>query len=384
MESIMFEDVVAFIRELYPSNEFIPLHEPRFFGREKEYLNNCIDSTFVSSVGEYVDRFEKDIARFTGARHAIAVVNGTQAIYVGLILLGVNLRTEVVTQSLTFVATANAISYTGAKPIFLDVDKDTLGLSPTALKKFLKSSTEIRKGACWNKVTHKRIAACVPMHTFGHPCRITEIREICLENHIELIEDAAESLGSFYKGVHTGRFGKLGVFSFNGNKIITTGGGGMIITDDSDLAFKAKHLTTTAKTPHEWEFNHDEVGFNFRMPNLNAALGVAQMEQVSNFLRAKRKLASLYNDYFSGQPVEFLSEPENAESNYWLNAITFKSSTVKNSFLQFSNDQGVMTRPVWVPMHRLPMYENCICGDLSNTMNCFDCLVNIPSSVRVD
>jgi perosamine synthetase len=378
----MFDSFITFVRELYKTEEFIPLHEPRFSGKEKELTAECIDSTFVSSVGKFVDEFEREIEKFTGVGHAIAVVNGTQALLVALKLVGAEHETEVITQSLTFVATANAIHYTGATPIFIDVDKETMGLSPDALKIFLKTSTSCKDGKCWNSKTGKQIVACVPIHTLGHPCRIKEIKSVCDEYGIKLVEDAAESLGSYFDGTHTGRFGDLSTLSFNGNKIVTTGGGGMILTENENLAKHAKHLTTTAKVAHPWEFNHDEIGFNFRMPNLNAALGVAQMKQLPGFLTNKRELASLYNDFLSDLGLTFIREPENGSSNYWLNAILLDNRQQRDDFLEYTNQNGVMTRCLWTPMHQLPMYRNCQIGTLENTQYFSDRVVNIPSSVR--
>ncbi len=279
----MFKNIIDFIKETYKSKDFIPLHEPRFFGNEKKYINDCIDTTYVSSVGRYVNIFEKEIAKYTGAKYAVATSNGTSGLHISLILADVCQNNEVITQSLTFVATCNAISYCGAQPIFVDVDKDTMGLSPTSLEYFLKENTSIKDNQCINNKSGKVIKACVPMHTFGHPCRIEEIKEICDKYNIFLIEDAAESVGSIYKDKHTGTFGELGVMSFNGNKIITAGGGGCVITDNKSLANKAKHLSTTAKVPHKWDFNHDMIGYNYRMPNINAALLVAKLENLDDF-----------------------------------------------------------------------------------------------------
>ena len=302
----MFNNVIHFIKNMYPGGKPIPLHEPRFVGNEKKYLNECIDSTFVSSVGKFVDEFEKKIANYTGAKYAIATSNGTSALHASLLLANVGQSDEVITQPLTFVATCNAISYCGANPIFIDVDKETMGLSPSALKDFLENNTSIINQQCINNSTGKVVKACVPMHTFGHPCRIDEIKDICDKYHIFLIEDAAESLGSMYKNKHTGTYGQIGVISFNGNKIITSGGGGCIITNDKELAKKAKHLTTTAKTPHKWNFDHDMVGYNYRMPNLNAALLVAQLENLDSFINSKHKLAGIYKDFFNGLIVFLL------------------------------------------------------------------------------
>ena len=292
------QKVVDFIKETFNTKEFIALHEPRFIGNEKKYLNDCIDSTFVSSVGKYVDRFEKEFASFVGAKYAIATVNGTAALHISLLLANVKKDDEVITQPLTFIATCNAISYIGAKPVFVDVDLDTMGLSPESLKDFLEANCEIINNQCINKTTNKIIKACVPMHTFGHPCKIEEIKEICDIWNITLVEDAAESLGSFYKDKHTGTFGKVSAFSFNGNKIITSGGGGVIVTDDEQIAKRAKHITTTAKIPHPYEYVHDEIAYNYRLPNINAALLVAQMENLEKFLESKRELASTYEKFF--------------------------------------------------------------------------------------
>lgn len=377
-------NIVAFIRELYKEPEaFIPLHAPVFNGNEKKYLNACIDSTFVSSVGQFVNDFETKMAEYTNSKYAIVCVNGTSALQTALLLAGVKQGDEVITQSLTFVATCNAINYCGAQPLFIDVDKDTMGLSPKALENYLSKNTYLEDGKCHNLNTKKRISACVPMHTFGHPCRIDAIIEVCDKYNIEVIEDAAESVGSTYKSQHCGTFGKLGVLSFNGNKIITSGGGGMILTDDKELAAKAKHLTTTAKVPHAWEFNHDAIGFNYRMPNINAALGIAQLEVLDTYIENKRKTASAYQAFFESQNISVVTEPQEARSNYWLNAIILKSKEERDSFLQESNAAGVMTRPIWELMNRLPMYNDSPKGDLSNSEWLADRVVNIPSSVRL-
>ncbi len=377
------QNIVDFIRKTFNSAEFIPLHEPRFIGNEKKYLNECIDSTFVSSVGKFVDEFEKQIAQFTGAKYAVATTNGTSALHISLLLVGVERGDEVITQPLTFIATCNAINYTGATSVFVDVDLDTMGLSPKSLKEFLSANCEIVNSTCRNKTSGKTIKACVPMHTFGHPCRIDEIKEICDIWHIALVEDAAESLGSYYKERHTGTFGLLGAISFNGNKIITSGGGGCIITNDETLAKKAKHITTTAKIPHRWEYSHDMVGYNYRLPNINAALLVAQLEQLENFLQNKRVLAEEYKEFFKNQHVEFVTEPKGSRSNYWLNAIILKDKKQRDEFLEFSNNNGVMTRPIWTLMNRLEMFKECQNGDLSNATYLEERVVNIPSSVRI-
>lgn len=381
----MFKETVAKIKSLFPNQDFIPLHEPRFLGNEKKYLNECIDSTFVSSVGKYVDEFEQRMAAYTGAKYAVAAVNGTAALHMAMILAGVKENELVITQPLSFIATCNAISYLHATPVFVDVDKDTMGLSPTKLSDFLKEHAEIRSdGFAYHKVLNQRFAACVPMHTFGHPCRVDELAEICANYNIVLVEDAAESIGSFYKGKHTGTYGVLGAFSFNGNKTITCGGGGAIITNDERLAKLAKHLTTQAKVPHRWDFVHDQVGYNYRMPNLNAALMCAQMEQLDGFLQNKRDLAALYAAFFKESPYQFMSEPADSRSNYWLCALLMKDEQERNDFLEYTNNNGVMTRPVWRLMNKLEMFKHSPCGDLSNALDIEARLVNIPSSVRIN
>mgnify|MGYP000613065121 FL=1 len=377
----MFNNIIEFIQDFYSTKDFIPLHEPRFVGNEKNYLNECIDSTFVSSVGKYVGELEENIASYTGAKYAIATSNGTSALHISLLLANVGQSDEVITQPLTFIATCNAISYCGAQPIFIDVDKDTMGLSPSSLKYFFENNTTVKNNQCINNKTSKVIKACMPMHTFGHPCRIDEIKEICDTHHVFLIEDAAESFGSLYKGKHTGTFGQMAAFSFNGNKIITSGGGGCIITNDKILAKKAKHLTTTAKVPHKWEFIHDMVGYNYRMPNLNAALAVAQLENIDDFINNKRKLASSYKEFFSTQEPTFFKEPEHSKSNYWLNTIFLKNKDQRDKFLEETNSCGVMTRPIWTLMNKLPMFEHAQCDDLVNSKWLNDRVVNIPSSV---
>lgn len=379
----MSADTVNFIRKLYDTEAFIPLHQPRFEGNEKNYLNECIDSTFVSSVGKFVDRFETDFARAVGARYAVATVNGTAALHISLILAGVERDDEVITQPLTFVATANAISYIGARAIFLDVDLETMGLSPVALKTFLEQKCIVTDGKCINRFSGRTIKACVPMHTFGHPCRIDEIKTLCDEWHISLVEDAAESLGSYYKEKHTGTFGRLGAFSFNGNKIITSGGGGVIVTDDESLAKRAKHITTTAKIPHKWEYVHDEIAYNYRLPNLNAALLCAQLEQLNGFLENKRTLAAEYKEFFASQKIRFIEEPTNARSNYWLNAVLLDDVKQRDEFLDYTNANGVMTRPIWALMNKLEMFREWQCGELKNALFLEERVVNIPSSVRL-
>ena len=379
----MYETTIDFIRSIYGSERVIPLHEPRFIGNEKKYLNDCIDSTFVSSTGKFVDEFEEKIAKYTGAKYAVATSNGTSALHTALLLANVAKNDEVITQPLTFVATCNAISYCGANPIFIDVDKETMGLSPLSLQAYLKKNAFIKNQQCINNNTGRVIKACVPMHSFGQPCRIDEIKEICEKYHISLIEDAAESLGSFYKNKHTGTFGQMGIISFNGNKIITAGGGGCIITDDETLAKKAKHLTTTAKVPHKWKIAHDAIGFNYRMPNLNAALLVAQLEQLDGFLENKRLLANKYKEFFKKSDIMFVTELENSKSNYWLNTIILKDRQQRDLLLDEANSKGVMVRPIWVLMNKLSIFKNAQNGDLTNTEWLEQRVVNIPSSVTI-
>ena len=378
----MYQHIVEFIQDTYNTKEFIPLHEPRFTGNEKKYLNDCIGSTFVSSVGKYVDIFEEQFAKRVGSRYAIATVNGTSALHISLILANVSKDDEVITQPLTFIATCNAISYIGAKPVFVDVDIDTMGLSPKSLQEFLEANCEVVDNQCLNKTTNKIIRACVPMHTFGHSCKIQEIKDICDVWNIVLVEDAAESLGSYYKDKHTGTFGKLGAFSFNGNKIITSGGGGVIVTDDEALAKKAKHLTTTAKIPHKWEYVHDEIGYNYRMPNLNAALLLAQLEQLDTFLKSKRELALKYEAFFQvDDEIDFVKEPKDSTSNYWLQSIIVKDSNKRDDFLDYTNKNGVMTRPIWRLMNELEMFKECQCANLDNSKYLEQRVINITSSV---
>ncbi len=378
------DKLVNFIQDIYKTKEFIPLHEPRFNGNEKKYLNDCIDSTFVSSVGKYVDMFEEQFAKTVGSKYAIATVNGTSALHISLLLADVTSDDEVITQPLTFIATCNAISYIGAKPIFVDVDLDTMGLSPRVLNEFLESNCEIQENRCINKTTGNTIKACVPMHTFGHSCKIDEIKEICDKWNISLVEDAAESLGSYYKDKHTGTFGKLGAFSFNGNKIITSGGGGVIVTDDEILAKRAKYLTTTAKIPHKWEYVHDEIGYNYRMPNLNAALLVAQLERLDKFIESKRELAKKYEEFFKdNNEIDFIKEPQNSKSNYWLQAVIVKDVKKRDQFLEFTNSNEIMTRPIWCLMNELDMFKDCQCSDLTNSKYLEQRVINIPSSVVI-
>ncbi len=378
---IRCDDFIKFVKELYNKEEVF-LHEPVFAGREKEYLADCIDSTFVSSVGAYVDRFETEVARCTGSKYAIATVNGTAALHVSLLIAGVRREDEVITQPVTFVATCNAIKYCGSEPIFVDVDRETFGMSPESLLTFLRKNAVLKNGSVYNKATGKRIRACLPVHVFGHPCRIDEIVDICSNYGIVVVEDSAEALGSFFKNKHAGTFGKLGVLSFNGNKIITTGGGGAILTDDESLAQRARHLTKTAKVPHPYEYFHDEVGFNYRMPNINAALGLAQLEQLDKFLKIKRELAKKYEGFFyTMEGIKFAKEPKVARSNYWLNAVFFKSEQEKIEFLETTNRYKVHTRPVWTLMYKLPMYESCFRVETPESEEIERKVVNLPSGV---
>ncbi|WP_295234474.1 LegC family aminotransferase [Sediminibacterium sp.] len=381
---MVFENIglVDFIKRQFQSEDFIPLHSPFFLGNEKKYVNEAIDSTFVSSVGKFVDRFEEIIKEYTGSKFAIATVNGTSALHMSLILAGVNQGDLVITQALSFIATCNAISYLKAEPVFVDVDLDTLGLSPSALEMYLKENTYLKNGNCFHSITNQRIAAVVPMHTFGHPAKIQQIASICEAYKIILVEDAAESIGSFSNSIHTGNFGTVAAFSFNGNKTVTCGGGGVIITNNERLGKLGKHLTTQAKVPHKWEFVHDQIGYNYRMPNINAALACAQMEQIEKFIENKRQLALTYKEYFRNSEYKFIDEPLNARSNFWLNAIMTKDLNHRNEILELLNNSKVMARPSWALMHKLQMFENCLRGPLDNSEWIEERLINIPSSYR--
>ena len=416
-----YQPIIDFIRSLYPNREIVPLHEPYFGGNEKRYVLDCIESTFVSSVGKYVDHFEEMIRDFTGAKYAIATVNGTAALHIALKLAGVQQGDLVITQPLTFVATCNAITYCGAEPVFVDIDPDTLGMSPDSLELWLSTNTIIQDDVCYLKDVHKlhelsqvhestnlhklsqinelqesfennsckfveirgqrRISACVPMHTFGHPCKIDRIVDICNRYHIPVVEDAAESIGSYFKGQHTGTFGKLGILSFNGNKTITTGGGGMILTDDDELGPLAKHITTTAKKPHRWKFEHDMIGYNYRLPNINAALGCAQMEELPEILQNKRETARKYQEFFNKiDDIEFIQEPSDSISNYWLNAILLTDEEERDKFLDYAYSQKVMCRPAWTLMDKLPMFNLCLSSHLNISEDISSNIINIPSS----
>ncbi|APY07948.1 aminotransferase DegT [Winogradskyella sp. J14-2] len=381
MRDLYLNQTICFIQETFQTTDFIPLHVPHFSGNEKRYLNECIDTTFVSSVGKFVDQFEEQIATTAQTNRAVAVVNGTAGIQVALHLVGVRAGDEVLTQALTFVATANAILYNNAHPVFLDVDLDTMGLSPNAVSDFLEEHGDLREDGCYNKSTGRKISACLPMHTFGFPVHLDELIVVCNKWNIPIVEDAAESLGSLYKGKPTGSFGELGVFSFNGNKIATSGGGGAIVTNNKALADQGKYLTTTAKQPHAYEYYHDTLGYNYRMPNVNAALACAQLEQLQGFLKKKRKLASSYKAYFSTKGIVFRTETQDTKANYWLMCVELANKEERNLFLETTNAQGVMTRPIWQLMFRLPMYKDCTRDSQKNAIFLEERIVNIPSSV---
>ncbi|MEX0997207.1 MAG: LegC family aminotransferase [Flavobacteriaceae bacterium] len=375
--------IISYIKEQFGSDDFIPLHVPVFNAKEREYVLDTLNSTFVSSVGSYVDLAENMMSKISQTQKAVAVVNGTSGLQIALQLAGVERDEEVLTQALTFVATANAINYLGAEPVFLDVDYDTMGLSPNAVKTFLEEFADQRGNLTFNKKTGKRIAACMPMHTFGFPVHLDELIEVCDTWNIPVVEDAAESLGSYYKGKHTGSFGKVGVFSFNGNKIATCGGGGMIVTQIENLGTLGKHITTTAKVPHPYEYVHDQIGYNYRMPNLNAALLCAQLEQLDFFLLKKRELAKAYSTFFEQFGVKFRKETENTNANYWLMCVELENLKERNAFLKETNENKVMTRPIWQLMYRLPMYQHCYRDRQKNAEFLEERIVNIPSSVRV-
>ncbi|MCU8463350.1 LegC family aminotransferase [Vibrio vulnificus] len=372
--------LVEFVRDQYQTQDFIPLHAPTFAGNEKAYVMETIESTFVSSVGKFVDEFERKMEALTGTPKAVATVNGTAALHAALYMAGVERGDLVITQALTFVATCNALYHMGAEPIFVDVSPVSLGLCPKAMSAFLEENAQVTEAGCIHKQTGRRIKAVVPMHTFGHPVELDELVAVCLKWNISLVEDAAESLGSFYKGKHTGTIGDFGAVSFNGNKIITTGGGGMVLCGSEEAGRRTKHVTTTAKVPHPYEFFHDEPGFNYRMPNLNAALGCAQMEVLEHYLAQKRQLAHQYQAFFAGSDVTFVIEPEYAQSNYWLNAIICADTQQRNELLEQTNAAGVMTRPIWQLMHRLPMFEQALRGDLTHSEFIEAHLINLPST----
>ena len=377
------EKIVSYIKSLYPDMDPVLLHCPQFLGNEKKYLNECIDTKFVSYVSHFVTDMEEKIKEITGAKYAVAMVNGTEALHMALETAGIKSGDEIVTQAVTFAATSAAIVHIGASPVFIDVDKDTMGMSPKSLRKFLENGTKQENGHCINKKTGKVITTCIPMHTFGHPCRIDEIKTLCDEYHLMLIEDSAESVGSFYKGKHTGTFGKAGILSFNGNKPITTGGGGMLITDDKEIADRAKYISTTAKKTARWGYYHTEAGYNLRLPGLNAAVGFAQLEYFDRIIGDKRDTAVLYQKFFDELGIPCIHEPENATSNYWLNAILLNDRSEREEFLEYTNDNGIQTRPIWTLMYKMPPYEKYQHEEMTNSEWLEDRLVNIPSSVRL-
>jgi perosamine synthetase len=376
------KDIVDRLAAVLPAET--PLHEPEFRGNEWAYVKECLDTGWVSSVGKYVDRFEEMLSDFTGVRHAVATVNGTAALHAALVLAGVEADDEVVVPALTFVATANAVTYCGAVPHLADSEERTLGLDPAKLSAHLEEIAQIHDGRCVNRQTGRRLRAVVCMHTFGHPVDLDPLVEVCDRFHLTLIEDAAESIGSYYKGRHTGAWGRLSILSFNGNKTITTGGGGAILTDDEKLAARAKHVTTTAKPPHRWQYAHDTIGYNYRLPNINAALGCAQLEQLPDLLERKRRLAGVYETVFADvEGVRFFTEPAFARGNYWLNVLLTDAADQRDALLAESNDRGIMTRPAWTPMHHLPMFTDCPRMDLGVADDLFARIVNIPSSARL-
>jgi len=378
-----YKTLINFIRDIYGTNELIPLHAPLFIGNESTYVKETIDSNFVSSVGKFVSDFEADLAKFTGSPRAVAVCSGTAALHTSLVLCEIKKDDYVITQSITFVATCNSISYCGAKPIFIDIDKNTLGLSPSKTEEWLSENAYIdNDGNCRNRLDDKKIKACIPMHTFGHPIDLDNMKNVCKKWNLFLIEDAAESLGSYYKGKHTGTFGDYGTLSFNGNKVITTGGGGAILSNEQN-GNRAKHITTTGKVDHEYEYFHDMVAFNYRMPNINAALGVAQIEKLNEFLKNKRKLAKTYKEFFQDSEFIFFDEPTDSKSNFWLNAIICHDKGQRDELLKFTNKNNIMTRPIWIMMTKLPMWENSIKGNLENSFWAEERIVNIPSSVTI-
>lgn len=378
--------VLAALRSVLPAGQNIALHEPSFVGNEWAYVKDCIDTGWVSSAGKYVDEFEHRLTEFTGSQFAIATVNGTAALHIALKLAGIQPGDEVLVPTLSFVATVSAVAYCGAIPHFVDSEERTLGLDPVALRDYLLTATEIRDGVCWNRHTQRPIRALVPMHTFGHPVNLDGVIAVARDFHLELVEDAAESLGSFYRGRHTGTFGRLGTLSFNGNKTVTTGGGGAILTNDVELARRAKHVTTTAKVPHRWEYAHDEIGYNYRLPNLNAALGCAQLEQLPTFLDSKRRLYARYQQAFALVPqLRLVAEPEGCRSNYWLQALLLDDTIAgeRDVILAKTNEAGLMTRPVWTLLHRLPMYRQCPRALLPVAENLERRLINLPSSATL-
>jgi perosamine synthetase len=381
--SITFDRIIEFIRDLYPDENPIPLHRPKFKGNEKKYLIECIESGYVSSVGPFVKRFEEMVSEFTRSPYSVATTNGTAALHIALLLSDVKPGDLVITQSLTFVATANSIKYAGADPVFIDVDLDTIGMSPDSLVEYIKQHTFRKKdGYLYERKTGKRISACLPVHTFGHPVKIDRLLDICKTNNISLIEDATEAVGSYYNNRHAGTFGHLAVLSFNGNKTITTGGGGMILTDNKEIADKARYLTTQAKVDHPWEYLHNDIGYNYRLPNVNAAIGCAQIEQLPVFIQKKRELAGKYRSFFSDLGIQFVDEPPGAMSNFWLNSILLNNLKERERFLRYTNERGIMTRPAWKLINQLPMYSLAQTVNIKNSEWLAERIVNIPSSTN--
>ncbi|KUJ71614.1 LegC family aminotransferase [Thiomicrospira sp. WB1] len=378
-DRVDWDRLQALIRAHYRQPEgLIPLHAPCFDQLEKARVSATIDSTFVSSVGPDVTEFERQVAEYTGVEHAVAVVNGTMGLYLALKVVGIEPGDLVVTQSLTFVATPNAITMHQSEPVFVDVERDTLGMCPQSLEQFLTTQTHLEDGCCVHTESGRRVRACVPMHTLGFPVRVDALKTLCERHHLALVEDAAESLGSFYQGQHTGTLGDVGVISFNGNKILTTGGGGMLLTHDADLAARARHLSTTAKVPHAWRFDHDEHAYNLRMPNLNAALGVAQMQKLPMFLEVKRAWA---HDLQAENVLPMLTAPQDTNPNFWLNALLCENADERDAFLAWSQSENLQTRPLWTPMHHLPMYQHCEHTELPRTEWLADRVVTVPSGV---
>lgn len=365
---------------------FVPLHEPEFAGKEWDYVKECLDTGWVSSVGSYVDRIESDLAAYTGCAHAIVTANGTAALHICFLLAGVQPGDEVLVPTLTFVATCNAISYAGGTPHFVDSEERVLGVDPEKLEAHLRATAKVEGGRCVNMATGATIRALVVMHAFGHPAELDKLKALADRWNLALIEDAAESLGSTYKGVHTGNFGLVSALSFNGNKVLTTGGGGAVLTNDPELGRRAKHLTTTARVPDRWNFVHDEIGYNYRMPNLNAALGCAQLERLDDMLARKRQLAAAYSSAFAAvEGVRFMDTRPETTSNYWLNTLILDrgAEAAHEPALQVLNDAGFMSRPVWRLMHLLPMYAHCPRADLSVAENLAQRVLNIPSTPRL-
>ena len=377
-----FEAIIGQIKSMYSGQDMVPLHAPRFFGNEKRYLEECIDTTYVSYVGRFVTAFEDQVKKLLGLRNAVAIVNGTAALHMTLLSSGIGQGDEVITQALSFAATAAGIRHSGADPAFVDVDRDSLGMSPSSLDDFLTAKGERKANGLYDRENGKRIAAVIPMHTFGHPARIAEIRQVCDDHDVPLIEDAAESIGSRIGERHMGTYGKAAILSFNGNKTVTAGGGGMIVTNDDVLAERVRHISTTAKIKHRWEYFHDEVGYNLRLTNLNAAVACAQMEYLDEILKSKRLVTEEYIRFFDEKGIAFVKERPGCHSNYWLNAIIMDNREERDAFLAYSNDNGVQTRPAWTLLNKLPPYSMSTRTDLVNAEWLEDRIVNIPSGVR--